>query len=597
VAAKLVIELLGKADSAISALKKTSSASQEATGAASTTGKTLAGIAGAVATGMAVKKVVDFGKSTVEAAGAAAHANKQLTAVMANTGEGYQESTKHAIELADAMGRQIGVSPNVIKAGEAVLATFHSVSGAAGMQAGIFDRATRAGADLAAAGFGTIESNAVQLGKALEDPTKGLTALARSGVTFTKQQKDQIAAMQKSGNLLGAQKEVLAAVEGQVKGTAQATAGAGAKMSVAYEEMKVKIGTALLPAVGDVKKAFAGLFDFISANSSWLVPLVAGVAVLAGALVTIVTAVKMFTMVMEAVKLSIAGVRLAMMLLNTAFLTSPIGWIILAIVALIAVIVLIATKTTWFQTIWRAMTAGISAAWRASVGAVVAAWNWVWGVLSGGFRAVQGIVSGVLGWIRSNWPLLVGVLAGPFGIAIALVYRYWSPISGFFSGLVGSIAGAVSGVVGAITRPFIQAFEIVKGAVAAAVGWIQGRISSLTAVVSGAVNTAKSIYNAFAHAWNAIPTFHIPEVDTHIPGIGKVGGGSIGLPQIPTLALGGLLTRSGLVFAHAGEVISPAPARARGGPLVTIANAHFSEKVDVATFGRRLAWEVETAGV
>jgi len=597
VAAKLVIELLGKADSAISALKKTSSASQEATGAATSTGKTLAGIAGAVATGMAVKKVVDFGKSTVEAAGAAAHANKQLTAVFKNTGEGAGEATKHAIELADSLGRQIGVSPNVVKAGMSILGTFHSVSGAAGMQAGIFDRATKAGADLAAAGFGSIESNAVQLGKALEDPTKGMTALARSGVTFTKSQKDQIAAMQKSGDLLGAQKVVLAAVEGQVQGTAQATAGAGAKMSVAYEEMKVKIGTALLPAVGDVKKAFAGLFDFISANSSWLVPLIAGIAVLAGAIVTIVTAVKLFTMVMESVKLAIAGVRLAMMLLNTAFLTSPIGWIILAIVALIAVVVLIATKTTWFQSIWRAMTTGISAAWRASVGAVVAAWNWVWGVLSGGFRAVQGIVSSVLGWIRSNWPLLIGILAGPFGVAVAMVIRYWSPISGFFSGLIGTIGGIVSGVISKITQPFISAFEIVKGAVSAAVGWIEQRISGLMSVVNGAINTAKSVYNAFAHAWNSIPTFHIPEVDTHIPGIGKVGGGSIGLPQIPTLALGGLMTRSGLVFAHAGEVISPAPARARAGPLVQIMTANFGEKVDVATFGRRLAWEVESAGV
>jgi len=653
-AAKLIIELLGKADSAIAALKKTGAASQEATSAVGTTGKTLAGIAGAVAAGMAVKRVVDFGKSTVAAAGEAAHANKQLTAVMANTGSGFQEATKHAIELADSLGRQVGVSPNVIKAGESILATFHSVSGEVGMQAGIFDRATKAGADLAAAGFGSIESNAVQLGKALEDPTKGLTALAKSGVTFTKSQKEQIAAMTagkasaeelaaanlkietsqvayneavkkygpdslqarnaaqklstaqedlaksqaKGTDLLGAQKIVLEAVESQVAGTAKATAGAGAKMAVAYEEMKVKIGTALLPAVSSLKGEFTKLFDFISANSAWLVPLISGVAVLAGALVAIVGAVKMFTMVMESVKLAIAGVRLAMMLLNTAFLTSPIGWIVLAVVALIAVIVLIATKTTWFQTIWAAMTAGITAAWNATVGAVVAAWNWVWGILSAGFNAVQAIAASVLNWIRGNWPLLVGVLAGPFGIAVALVIRYWTPISGFFAGIVGAIGGAFSRVIGVITQPFITAFNIVRGAVDSVVSHIQAVVGGVLSFVSGAVATAKSVYNAFAHMWNAIPTFNIPEVDTHIPGIGKVGGGSIGLPKLPTLALGGLMTRSGLVFAHAGEVISPAPARARGdGPLVAITNAHFSEKIDVATFGRRLAWEVETAGV
>ena len=79
--------------------------------------------------------------------------------------------------------------------GQSILATFHSVSGATGRAAGVFDRATAAGADLAAAGFGSIESNAVQLGKALEDPKKGLTALAKSGVTFTQAQKDQIEQM------------------------------------------------------------------------------------------------------------------------------------------------------------------------------------------------------------------------------------------------------------------------------------------------------------------------------------------------------------------------------------------------------------------
>jgi len=273
-----------------------------------------------------------------------------------------------------------------------------------------------------------------------------------------------------------------------------------------------------------------------------------------------------------------------------------------------AVIVIIATKTQWFQNIWQAVsramvvawqavTRAIAVAWNATVGAIVSAWNATYRAVAGVFRAIQSAAMAVWGWIKGNWPLLLGVLTGPFGLAVALIIRYWSQISGFFSGLVGTIAGIFGRVVSAITDPFIRAFEIVKGAVSAAVGWIEQRISGLMSVVNGAINTAKSVYNAFAHAWNSIPTFHIPEVDTHIPGIGKVGGGSIGLPQIPTLALGGLMTRSGLVFAHAGEVISPAPARARAGPLVQIMTANFGEKVDVATFGRRLAWEVESAGV
>jgi hypothetical protein len=63
------------------------------------------------------------------------------------------------------------------------------------------------------------------------------------------------------------------------------------------------------------------------------------------------------------------------------------------------------------------------------------------------------------------------------------------------------------------------------------------------------------------------------------------------------LQSGGLITRTGFVLAHAGEAITPLPSRARGGPLVQIAHAHFSEKIDVESFGRRLAWTIETAGV
>jgi len=599
VAAKLIFQLVGEAQSAISAFKQTGDAAKTATGAATSTGASLAKIGAAVATGYAVKKIIDFGKSTVDAAGAAAHANKVVTATFKNAGDATGEAAKHAIELADSFGRQIGVSPEVIKGAEGILATFHSVSGATGMAAGIFDRATKAAADLAAAGFGDMETNAKQLGKALADPTKGLTALTRSGVNFTKSQKEQIANMQKSGDLLGAQKIILGEVESQVGGTAAATAGAGAKMSVAWEEMKVKLGTGLLPIVGQIKNTFAGLFDFIGANASWLTPLLLAAAGFATTLFVVAKAVQMFQVVIEGVKLAVAGFRLVWLALNSSFLASPIGLIIVAVVALVAVIVLIATKTTWFQTIWATVTRFMSAAWSATVGAITSAWNAAWSFIAGIFRAIQSIAMTVWGWIRSYWPILAGVLAGPFGVAIALVYMYWGPISGFFSGIVHAIGGAISGVVGAITSPFITAFNIVRGVVEAAVAYITGLVHNLTAVVSSGINMAKGIYNAFAHVWNAI-SVSIPEVDTHIPGIGKIGGGTISLPKLPVLAAGGLMTRSGLIYAHAGEVISPAPAsavRPSMEQLVRIDNASFGERVDIDVFAKRLAWQLRTSGV
>lgn len=57
----------------------------------------------------------------------------------------------------------------------------------------------------------------------------------------------------------------------------------------------------------------------------------------------------------------------AQWLWNIALTANPIGLVILAIAALVGAIVLIATKTTWFQTIWEY-----------SSHAIAAAWTWLW---------------------------------------------------------------------------------------------------------------------------------------------------------------------------------------------------------------------------
>lgn len=619
--AKLLVEIAGDATSAVNAIKKTESASKDAGGAADKTGVSFAGVAKAVATGYAVSKIVDFGKETVKAAEDSAVAHERLVAVFKAGGDASGKAAADAEKYAGVLSKQTGIDDEVVMGAQAILATFHSLTTPTANQADLFNRATAAAADLAAAGFGDLNSNAVQLGKALQDPTKGMAALARSGVTFTDAQKEQIKALQQSGDLLGAQKVVMGAVEDQVKGTAAATATSSAKMQTEYENLKEAIGTALLPAINSIVPVLTGLFDFIAANSDWLVPIVIAVAGAAGALFVLGQAISVISGIVSAF-------RVVWLLLNSSFLASPIGLIIVGVVALIAVIVLIATKTTWFQTIWATVTGAMVVAWNATTGAIVAAWNAVYGfvsgvfsaivaawnastgaivavwngaysVIAGVFGAIQSVAASVLGWIRSNWPLLLGILTGPFGLAVAAVINYWTPITGFFSSIVSRIGGAVSGVVSAITGPFRTAFDIVKGIVGDAVGWISSKVASVMSVVTGAINTAKGVYNAFARTWNGI-SVKMPEIDTHIPGVGKVGGFTIGLPSLPILAAGGLMTRSGLIYAHAGEVISPAPASARGarsGPLVNIAHAHFSEKVDVDAFGKRLAWQVQTAGV
>lgn len=141
----------------------------------------------------------------------------------------------------------LGADDEVIKSTQAKLLTFKELAATADVAGGAFDRATQAAFDLAAAGFGSATTNATQLGKALQDPIKGITALTRSGVTFTESEKQLIRTLVESGQTLKAQDMILSSIEAQVGGTAAATASASTKMSIAFGEIGESIGTAVLP--------------------------------------------------------------------------------------------------------------------------------------------------------------------------------------------------------------------------------------------------------------------------------------------------------------------------------------------------------------
>lgn len=88
-------------------------------------------------------------------------------------------------KLADEQGRLLGIDNKTIRLTQSKLATFKELLESADDVGGAFDRATMAALNMAAAGFGSAEQNAVQLGKALNDPIKGINSLTRSGITFS----------------------------------------------------------------------------------------------------------------------------------------------------------------------------------------------------------------------------------------------------------------------------------------------------------------------------------------------------------------------------------------------------------------------------
>jgi hypothetical protein len=212
---------------------------------------------------------VAMGKKLFDAFEQVSTANARIEAVVTSMGNFEGEIagvTDRLVKQAEATARLTGVDRNLIKESQALLLTFDSVNKTAGEAGGVFDRATQAAVDLAAAGFGSVTGNAQQLGKALEDPIKGLAALTRSGVTFTAEQQALIRSLVESNQLLAAQDIVLQAIERQVGGVAEATANGSARIKQSFGILTEQIAMALAPAF---EKLVTFGLEFVDKVAAW----------------------------------------------------------------------------------------------------------------------------------------------------------------------------------------------------------------------------------------------------------------------------------------------------------------------------------------
>ncbi|QPM89385.1 phage tail length tape measure family protein [Pseudooceanicola algae] len=189
------------------------------------------------------------------------------------------------------------------------------------VQGDVFSRAQQNAVDLSARLGQDLQSSAVMLGKALNDPIKGLTALTRVGVSFTDQQQQQIKAMAKAGDVAGAQALMLDELERQYRGQAKALAetdsGKVTQAMNAIGDAFEKVGAVILPVVAD-------LAEDVKRAAEWFQTLSPGIQS------TIVT--------LGAFAAALGPVTLALGALvgSLTILSGPIGLAVIAAIAVIA---------------------------------------------------------------------------------------------------------------------------------------------------------------------------------------------------------------------------------------------------------------------
>lgn len=203
---------------------------------------------------------IEFGQQSITAARESAAADAQLLAVLDSTKGAAGLTADELDRMANSFQKTTMFTDEQVKQGESLLLTFTNIG------KDVFPGATQAILDMSTAMDQDVKSSAIQLGKALNDPVAGLSALSRVGVTFSDSQKEMIESMVATGDIAGAQKIILGELNKEFGGSAEAAriaAGGVQDAVVAYGDLQEVVGSlATNSSVSDIfGRAAAGAIE------------------------------------------------------------------------------------------------------------------------------------------------------------------------------------------------------------------------------------------------------------------------------------------------------------------------------------------------
>lgn len=288
-ARKIEIQVVGDADSLHRALGKAQDSTSKF-GHALGTGLRVAAVgAGAALVGLGYglkRGIDDFNESQKVAA--------QLQAVLKSTGGQANVTAKHVNALAQSLSTMSGVDDEAIGMSENLLLTFRNVRNEVGKGNDIFDQATKATLDLSVAMGTDLHSASILVGKALNDPVKGMTALRRVGVSLSAGQEDVIKHLVATGKSAQAQKIILGELTKEFGGSARAAgqtlSGQLNILKNAFDNAASSIIQGLLPyatrlanfAFPLVVSAVQGVAHAIRGSIKWLAEMASHFQILGG---------------------------------------------------------------------------------------------------------------------------------------------------------------------------------------------------------------------------------------------------------------------------------------------------------------------------
>jgi len=186
----------------------------------------------------------------------------QLAAALRSTAQASGQTIDSLNAHADALRRVTAATDSEIAGAQGLLLTFTKIGG------DTFPRATKAVLDMAQALGTDARGAALQLGKALNDPIAGITALSRAGVQFSDQQKEVIKGFVETNQLAKAQNVILSELETQVGGSAEAYRNTLGGALRALKESFVELFEASGKSAGNFTRLINGAVNALEALQS-----------------------------------------------------------------------------------------------------------------------------------------------------------------------------------------------------------------------------------------------------------------------------------------------------------------------------------------
>jgi len=470
---------------------------------------------------------------------------------------------------AEALQNATTFDDEAINEMQSVLLTFGNVTG------DTFGTASEAILDMSAKLGTDLQSSAIQVGKALNDPVKGISALSRVGVSFTQDQKDMVKQLAETGDMAGAQAIILGELEKQFGGTAEAMAQTGtgqAKQAMnALGDAGESIGQFLVPVVsklaGWVKTLAEGFQKLSPETQKWILR-IAGVVAAVGPLLLITG--KFAGAISEGGSLfkGFAAAKKGFLAMKALFMANPWILLIAAVVALVIIIVKNWDKILAFlKKVWEKIKKAAGKVWEFVTRAFKKGVEFIknlflnftpLGILIKHFDKIKEAATAVKDWLIARFKDAVAFLKGLFmnWTLPGLIMKHWDKIK-----------DGVTAVKDFITTKFNALLDFFR--------LLPSRIGrAVTGMWDGIKDAFRSVVNWIIEKWN---NFSIGFGPVSLPT--WLGGGTfefrVDTPNIPYLHDGGIFNappgrREGLAMLEDGERVTPAGGSDKGGVVIHI---------------------------